>query len=196
LPWRHALRVVAAPHFDLPGCEGYHYRSHVVVRSGSHYRTLADLRGGSCAINSPTSHSGMNALRTAVAPLARDARFFSAVEVSGAHETSVAWVGDGRVDVAAVDCVTYALLGRYRPGSIAELRILYTTPLAPAPPFVTRASASDEMVASLRAALATALPDPALGLVGVEPVEVTNYQPIADLETRARALGYTELPGQ
>jgi ABC-type phosphate/phosphonate transport system substrate-binding protein len=196
LPWRGQLQVIAAPKFDVPGCEGHHYRSLVVVRRDAPYQELHDLAGARCVINSRTSHSGMNCLRSLVAPLARDGRFFSSVAVSGAHEISVEMVSDGRADVAAIDCVTFALLQRHRPGALSDLRILYRTPLAPAPPFVTRASASAELVAELCSALAQALPEPALGLTGIENVAVCDYQPIADLERRATALGYAELPGE
>ena len=42
-------------------------------------------------------------------------RFFSRVVTSGSHPASVAAVARGEADVAAIDCVTYALLDRYLP---------------------------------------------------------------------------------
>src|SRR5437879_1511586 len=80
------LQVVATPQYSAPGCRGSSYCSFVPVRDKSPLSTLAELRGAHCVINTPTSHSGMNILRSMVAPLHEDGRFFSSVKVSGAHE--------------------------------------------------------------------------------------------------------------
>ena len=47
---------------------------------------------------------------------------------------------EGRADVCAVDCVSYALLGDRAPGELAGTRVLGRSPLAPALPFITGAS--------------------------------------------------------
>ena len=60
------LRVVAAPCYDVSGCEGSSYSSFVVVREGAAIGSLEDLRAARCVINTPTSHSGMNVLRALV----------------------------------------------------------------------------------------------------------------------------------
>ncbi len=157
-----ALRVVATPRYRAPGCAGGDYASLVVVAEGSDIRGLEDLRGRIAAINDPESHSGMNALRALIAPLSRGGRFFAAVKVSGAHAASLALVASGAADVAAIDCVTHALLARHRPAALAGTRVLCRTAAAPAPPYVTRADAGDDLVAGLRAALRAALADPRL----------------------------------
>src|SRR5690349_5825637 len=97
---------------DLPGagCAKDMYRSFVVVHADSSARELVDLRGARCVINTPSSHSGMNILQSMIAPLHENGRFFSSVIVSGAHETSLSLILNQAADVAAVDCVTYALL--------------------------------------------------------------------------------------
>lgn len=159
-----ALRVVATPRFDVEGCVGARYRSFVVVRRRSAIHGVADLRGGRCVINTETSHSGMNALRRLVAPLRRGGPFFGEVLVSGAHERSVEVVASGAADVAAIDCISYALLARHRPAALADLRILCRTELAPAPPFVTSAATPAWQVEAIRVALDEVLthaPDPA-----------------------------------
>jgi len=89
-------------------------------------------------------------------------RFFSAVEVSGAHSASLAMVASGAADVAAIDGVTHALLARHRPAALGGTRVLCRTARAPAPPFVTRAAAGVDLVLRLRAALRAALADPEL----------------------------------
>ena len=46
--------------------------------------------------------------------------------------------GDGRADVCAVDCVTWALLARHRPSALHGLRVIALTEPMPGLPLVTR----------------------------------------------------------
>ena len=119
---------------------------------------LADLRGKVAAINQPDSHSGSNALRALIAPLGRDGRFFGRVEVGGSHAASLAMVAAGAADVAAIDCVSHALLARHRPAALAGTGVLCRTAAAPALPFVTRADAGADLIERLRAALPAPAP--------------------------------------
>ncbi len=174
------LRVLGTPHFGFEGCDGPQYRSFVVVREESAARSLLDLRGARCVINTETSHSGMNTLRTLVEPLRSSGPFFDRVRVSGAHEHSVAMVAAGEADVAAIDCITYGLLQRHRPAALDSLRVIAESDLAPAPPFVTSASTSLEEVEVLRAALVEVIAEAApswsaLRLTGLSPLPVAAY---------------------
>jgi ABC-type phosphate/phosphonate transport system substrate-binding protein len=192
-----ALRLVATPRYRAPGCTGANYASLVVVREGSSIREIEDLRGRVAAVNRPQSHSGMSALRALIAPLSREGRFFAAVKVSGAHAASLALVATGAADVAAIDCVTHALLERHRPAALAGTRVLCRTASAPAPPYVTRARAGDDLVPHLRAALRAALADPALFaardellLAGVEVLAPSAYLRIPAFARLAARHGY------
>jgi ABC-type phosphate/phosphonate transport system substrate-binding protein len=194
------LRVVATPRYRAPGCAGGNYASLVVVAEGSNIRTLEDLRGWVAVINHPESHSGMNALRALIAPLSRDGRFFSAAKVSGAHAASLARVASGAADIAAIDAVTHALLARHRPAALAGTRVLARTAPAPAPPYVTRASASDELIGRLQAALHAACDDPQLAAVraellldGFELLAPRAYLRITAFARLARRCGYPTL---
>lgn len=194
------LQIVATPRFDIRGCSGPLYRSFVVVRRNDPARTLADLRGRGCVINTETSHSGMNALRQLVAPLQQDGRFFGSVFVSGAHERSVVAVVTGEADVAAIDCISYGLFARYRPEALGELRILCETELAPAPPFVTSASTPQWQVEVIRAVLDEVLDDAeqsspwsALRLRGVTVLAPDAYEPIVTAARAAIDTDYHEL---
>jgi ABC-type phosphate/phosphonate transport system substrate-binding protein len=194
------LQLVATPRYRAPGCEGPLSSSFVVVREDAPYGSLVELRGCRCAINTPTSHSGMNILRSLVAPLHENGRFFASVRVSGAHTASLRRIVAGDADVAAIDCVTYELLRRHRPGALAGTRILASTEAVAAPPFVARAELGPDGVGRLRAALADALEDPLAGeareamlLDGAEPLGLEAYQRIADLDALARELAYSDL---
>ena len=195
-----ALQPLATPCYSAPGCVGPAYASVVVVAENSPARRLEDLRGGVCAINAWSSHSGMSALRALVAPLSRDGRFFARIEVSGSHRASLAMVARGGAEVAAIDCVVHALLVRHRPAAVAGTRPLGRTPQAPAPPFVTGAIAGDATVARLRTALCRAFDDPSLEaartdllLAGLEVLPLAAYGRIKGFERFAARRGYPVL---
>jgi ABC-type phosphate/phosphonate transport system substrate-binding protein len=195
-----ALRVVATPCYRAPGCAGPAYASLVVVAEDSDILGLEDLRGRVASINHPGSHSGMNALRALIAPLSHEGRFFSAVKVSGAHDKSLAMVARGEAEVAAIDCVTHALLARHRPAALAGTRVLCHTASAPAPPYVTRADADDDLMLRLRAALGAALVDPTLRaareellLDDVETLRPSAYRRIPAFARLAAGHGYATL---
>ena len=130
------LALVATPLYRAPGCDGCWYSSVVLVAEDSPATELSDLRDAVCVVNSHESHSGANALRALVAPLSRRGRFFSRIVTSGSHPASVATVVRGEADVAAIDCVTYACLDRYRPSRLEGTRRLCYTARAPGIPFV------------------------------------------------------------
>lgn len=195
-----SLRVLGVPVYDVPGCSPGEHLSHVVVRHDDLGRTLSDHRGGSAAINAVNSNTGANLLRAAVAPFAREGRFFGDVIVTGSHRGSVAAVVRGDADIAAVDAVTLAALARHEPGLVAGLRVVADTAASPAPPFVTASSTPLEAVAALRAALAAAMADPALAaarealfLQDVLPAGVDRFAPLLDLRRGAVDAGYPEL---
>ncbi|HTJ90442.1 MAG TPA: PhnD/SsuA/transferrin family substrate-binding protein [Acidocella sp.] len=85
-------------------------------------RNLTELRGGICAINAIDSHSGMNVLRAELASCSPPTPFFAEVRVTGGHAASLAAIQKGEADVAAIDCVTFALLARWRPDAVSGLR--------------------------------------------------------------------------
>jgi ABC-type phosphate/phosphonate transport system substrate-binding protein len=194
------VRPLATPCYAAPACARARYRSIVVVAADAPARGLEDLRGGVCAINGRSSHSGMSALRALIAPRARQGRFFRAVRVSGAHVRSLAMVARGEADVAAIDGVVHALLARHRPAALSGTRRLAETAAAPAPPLVTRAVAGAELVARLRAALRSTFDDPTLAaargdllLAGIEILPPAAYLRIRAFERYAARLGYPVL---
>lgn len=160
--YRDVLSVLVIPVYAVAGCEGGHYVSRVVVHEDSDLRELADLRGTVAAINGLESHSGMNSFMSLVQPLSEDGQFFSQIKISGAHADSISMIQRGEVDVAAIDCVTYALLERYRPEAVADLVTIALTDRAPALPYVTRKTVQSEQQQQMRTALLAAFSDPAL----------------------------------
>jgi ABC-type phosphate/phosphonate transport system substrate-binding protein len=197
---RNHFTVLGAPCYTAPGCEGPMHRSYIVVRDDAPYRALADLRGTRFAINEPDSNSGMNLPRRLVAPLARDGRFFSDTVVSGGHVRSAELVAAGDAHAAAIDCVTYALLRRYRPNAIAALRVIGETAATPTPPLVTSVTTPEALVAAMRAALADVMHAPehaalrdALLLADIAACDERAYAIVMTYEREAAALGYRDL---
>lgn len=194
------LQLVATPCYDAPGCGGPSYRSLVVVREDAEARDLADLRGTVAVVNSEDSQSGYSALRALVAPLSRRGRFFGNVRISGSHAASLDMVASGDADVAAIDCVTHALLERYRADALSGTRVLTRTATAPGLPYVTAAGTAPDVLRRLQAGLFNALAAPdlasareALLLVDAEVLPLSAYGRIEAMEESARAAGYPRL---
>jgi ABC-type phosphate/phosphonate transport system substrate-binding protein len=203
-PLTHALagvvELVATPAYSAECCSGADYRSLVVVSEDNPAVGLDDLRGGVCAYNARHSQSGYNVLRAAIAPLADGAGFFSNVIESGDHGNSIALVATGRADVCATDCVTHAMIARYRPDALDGTRVLCATECAPGLPYVTRAGIDRSDVERLRDGLRTAFAEPdlavardALFLSGIEILSLDAYRRIDDMENSARDSGYAEI---
>lgn len=193
---RGAVRLVVTPVYAAEGCAGPCYRSAIVVRAGDAARDLAACRGKRVAINAVDSQSGCHALRAAVAPLAAGGAFFAGVALTGGHAASAQAVAEGRADVAALDCVSWALMRRVEPGLAARLRVIGWTPAAPGLPLITAASTDDATVAALRAAVletlaapATAEPRSALLIEGAAALDDAAYDRILAMAAAADALG-------
>ncbi len=192
------LVPIATPRYGAPECEGCDYASVIVVDEDNKADDVLEMRGAVCVINGPDSHSGMNALRALVAPVSERGRFFSHVKVSGTHADSLEMIKRGQAEVAAIDCVTYALLGRYRPDALAGIRKLGRTHLAPGIPYVTRATLPEDTIARMRAALFRTFADPelatarqALLLEGLREIGLLEYKRILEFQELAAQHQFT-----
>ncbi len=203
-PLTHALKgrvqLVATPCYEADGCEGASYCSFVIVPASSGATSPADLRGKRVAFNTPDSQSGMNALRALIAPLAGGKRFFGEAIESGSHAASLAAVAAGKADVAAVDCVSFALFYRHGRADAKAVRVLCRTDSAPNLPFITAGEAPPDTVMRLRDGLRSAMADPllsdarqALLLKDIMLLPESAYQPILDMEQAAERQGYPRL---
>jgi ABC-type phosphate/phosphonate transport system substrate-binding protein len=203
-PLTHALsgrvQLVATPRYDAPGCAGATYTSWVLVRRNDPIEALEDLRGKCVAFNGTDSQSGYNALRALLAPLAEEGRFFAAALESGAHRRSMAMVRAGEADVAAIDCVTFALIAQVAPDETRDLKVLCATAAAPNLPYVTSLETPPRDIELLRRGLSLACVDPALArcrkalLLGeFEFLPLAAYAGISAMEQAAIAAGYPEL---
>jgi ABC-type phosphate/phosphonate transport system substrate-binding protein len=194
---RGRVQLVATPVYDLPGCDGPHKCSFIIVNARSSASSLGDLRGMRAAINEPGSNSGYNLFRAAVAPHAVDGRFFSSVIETGGHRASIDAVASGAADVAAIDCVTFGNTLRFDPDRVAAVRVLAETTKGPGLPFITSALTSAKDLMILRRTLAETIGDPELGgvcdtlsLKGISLLGDPDYEALAELDRDAARHGY------
>lgn len=203
-PLTHALagavQLIGLFTYAVPGSEGIFCRSQLVARQEHVGRALADFRGLRAAFNSEDSQSGYNALRAAVAPLAVEGRFFAEVVQTGSHAASLAAVQQGRADLAAVDCVTYARLGRDMPQTVEGVCVVGQTQPYPGLPLVTGRDTSASERLAVQSALAALVRDPAaapaldaLGINGFQTPPHASYQVCVDMRLHAAAVGYPDL---
>ena len=103
----------------------------------------------------------------------------------------------GEAQVCAVDCVSHALMARYRPQALCDTRILAETPRAPGLPYVTQADVDPEEFDKLRNGLLAAFERAdlaaareALLLKSVAFLDMRDYELILDMEREAEVKGY------
>ena len=197
---KDAVALVAAPIYAFPGCEDSSHRSFLIRRAGDSRRALAEFRGATAGLNAHDSNTGMNLFRATLAPIAGRAPFFRAIVVTGSHEASVTAVAHGRADLAAIDCVSFALLKRGRPELIERVAVVAESPLSPGLPFIASARLGPAAIAVVRQALLAALADPnlagareALGLKGAREATAADYDRVVEIERGAAAAGYARL---
>src|SRR5262245_28049194 len=133
-PLTHELKdrvtLVATPCYEVDGCTGPSYCSMIVARRESEVRSLDDIAGTVAAINGYDSQSGWNALRHSLIGRGAPARIVE----TGGHRKSMAAVREGRADVAAIDCVTYATIQAVAPQETKSLRVIARSASAPGLP--------------------------------------------------------------
>jgi ABC-type phosphate/phosphonate transport system substrate-binding protein len=198
--FENTLTPLAVPHFDVAECSDGEYSSLIVVGENCLYDDVLEMHGTVAAINGSESHSGMSALRQLVASRHINGRFFNKVVISGAHVNSLEMLRYGEADVAAIDCVTHALLSAYQPEALAGTRVLGRTYHSPAPPYVTRTEYGEQFFERIRTALMHAFEDPtltsarqALFIKKIKWTDISCYQKISEIESYAANLGYPVL---
>jgi len=120
--------------------------------------------------------------------------------VTGSHEASLDAVAQGRADIAAIDCVSFALIGRAKPKLAARVAVVCETAASPCLPFIASALLPAATIAATREALMSALGDPTLrqaretlGLIGASATAPADYERIVEIERAAERAGYPRL---
>jgi len=176
------------------------YRTDLIVRADSPFRTLADTFGHRLGWTVAHSHSGFNALRHHLLAhfTARGAPLYASVAANLVTARKVLdSVLDGSIDIGPLDAYWHALIAMYRPELASCIRVVDSTALAPAPAFVAAPSLPEASVAALKAACARAHRQPwfrplgeALLLERLLPVTHAGYAPTRAWEQEAIAAFY------
>ena len=114
---------------------------------------LDRLRGKRFAYNSPDSMSGLLAPSRDLEAMGESLDIFSARVESGGHRRSVIAVAEGRADVAAIDCRSWAMAQRFEPKA-KEVEVVGWTARRKGLPYIAARSVSGEMLRTIRETVA------------------------------------------
>ncbi|TPL87740.1 phosphate ABC transporter substrate-binding protein [Mesorhizobium sp. B2-3-14] len=173
---RH-VQVVGQPSYDAyEGGQGELYSSALVMRSGEgpEVRSPADgkallpldlIRGRRFTFNSLDSMSGIIALTRDLKAAGENLDIFSSHSESGGHRDSIVAVAEGKADVAAIDCESWALARRFEPAA-RKVVIVGWTARRRGLPFITARTTPEKTVRAMREALAGLAEQPRVQRVG------------------------------
>ena len=156
------LTVLMLTDWEAAGCETGKYASYLVTHEDNSHENISQFNDSVAVINGPESHSGMTTLLDEAQPHSVDGHFFKAILISGAHVESLAFIRSKQADIAAIDCVTFALMKRYRPKALEGIKVIGQSKPAPSLPYVTSTHTSLATQQRMQAALAQAFADPEL----------------------------------
>jgi ABC-type phosphate/phosphonate transport system substrate-binding protein len=176
------------------------YRTDLIVREDSPYRSLEDTFGGRAGWTVEHSHSGFNAFRHHLLAYRTPQRPRLYAQMTGNLVTArnvLDSVREGRIDVGPLDAYWHLLIARHAPQLTAGIRVLASTALAPMPALIASAGTPPQIVARLRAALIAApsrewfapLREQLL-LDGFAEVQVDTFAPLLEWDRAARAAGF------
>jgi ABC-type phosphate/phosphonate transport system substrate-binding protein len=198
--YREQYRLLATPHYAMPGCVGSSHRAFFMVRADDPAERLESLRGRIFGCNSLLSNSGMNLPRLSLARIAGGVPFFSSVVMTGAHVKSLECLDQGSIDICSIDNVTWGFFKKFRPSAAERYRILDETVSSPSLPFVTSMNTTDSDAFALAETLFEIVNDPhsahvceALELAGLSVPNIAAYERLADYERKAAELGFPEI---
>jgi phosphonate transport system substrate-binding protein len=191
-----AVRLLAAPVMQGERYGGRPiYYSDVVVRRRSPYRSFEDLRGARFAYNEPRSHSGYNVVRHHLAALGARGGYFATAAESGAHQVSLRWIVEDRVDASVIDSTVLELELQRDPTLAEHVTVIGTLGPSPMPPWLVRADLPHARYARLQTALLelheSAAGRSILAGCGIErfaPVADEDYDPIREMSAQARGV--------
>jgi ABC-type phosphate/phosphonate transport system substrate-binding protein len=163
------VQVVGQPRYDgIEGGQGELYSSAIVMRradvdgaesvaaplDGRSILPLVLMYGARLAYNVPDSMSGIIGLTRDLESLGAGLDLFSELVETGGHRKSIRFVAEGKADIAAIDCKSWALAMLYEPDAVAKLQVVGWTAQRTGLPYITANSTPPDVVEKLKAALA------------------------------------------
>jgi ABC-type phosphate/phosphonate transport system substrate-binding protein len=178
---RRSVDVVGAFALALPEADGHRYRSVIVAARPDTLESFV-TPATTLAANSDDSLSGWMSLRAAVVA---EGSWPGRVRWTGSHLASVQALHVGAADLASIDELTWAYIGRIHPSLANGLHVVGRGPWVPGPAVVT----SSGQVEELRQAFTNAMSDPAtrraraeLLLAGFVALDHSDYAGVLRLD--------------
>ncbi|MFC3323825.1 phosphate/phosphite/phosphonate ABC transporter substrate-binding protein [Mesorhizobium cantuariense] len=171
------VQVIGQPSYDAyEGGQGELYSSAIVMladgtpsvaspNDGSPLIPLDRIRGKRFTFNNLDSMSGLIGLTRDLQAMGESLDLFSSRSESGGHRASIVAIAEGRADVAAIDCESWALAQRFEPAA-KEVAVVGWTGRRKGLPFITAATTPEKTVAALREAIAGLAEQPLIQRVG------------------------------
>ena len=171
------VQVIGQPSYDAyEGGRGELYSSALVMRAGQgpEVRSPADgkavlpldlMRGKRFTFNSLDSMSGIIALTRDLQAAGESLDIFSSRSESGGHRGSIVAVAEGKADIAAIDCESWALAQRFEPAA-QKVAIVGWTARRKGLPYITARTTPEKTVRAMREALAGLAEQPRIQRVG------------------------------
>lgn len=155
------VRVIGQPDYSAhEGGEGELYSSAIVMRGDGHESAPADgravlplslLRGARFAFNSHDSMSGLLGVSRDLEAQGESLDIFARRAETGSHRASALAVAEGRADVAAIDCRTWALFRRFEPEAAGKLQVVGWTARRKGLPYIAGPGAPHDLLATILA---------------------------------------------
>ena len=171
------VQVVGQPSYDAyEGGQGELYSSALVMRTGEgpQVRSPADgkallpldlMRGKRFTFNSLDSMSGVIGLTRDLQAAGESLDMFSSRSESGGHRGSIVAVAEGKADIAAIDCESWALAQRFE-SAVQKVAVVGWTARRKGLPYITARMTPEKTVRALREALAGLAEQPRIQRIG------------------------------
>lgn len=189
------VQLIAKPDYAVVGCENGYYRSVLITHRDNIFDSLNSFIDQRIVINQIDSNSGMNVLRAEIAALVDDKPYFQTVKISGSHLNSIQAITEHRADLAAIDCVSFAYIEKFRPELLKDIRILSYSVQSPALPIIASKKLKDQYKNLVFHVLKNMLklhPQlcQALLIKDFLTTDLKEYQKILDLEKQAQLIQF------
>lgn len=139
------VRVIGQPDYsDVEGGKGPLYSSVILCRRSDLPRSadcrppVLALKGARLAFNATDSMSGFIALERDLHKAGASLDILAGRIETGSHRESARAVAQGRADICALDCRSWAMLQQYEPAAASRLGAAGWTSLRAGLPYVTR----------------------------------------------------------
>jgi ABC-type phosphate/phosphonate transport system substrate-binding protein len=158
------VQVIAQPSYDaFEGGQGELYSSALVMAAdgGPSLASPADgkavipldlIRGKRFTFNNPDSMSGLIGLTRDLEAMGASLDIFASRSESGGHRSSIVAIAEGRADIAAIDCESWALAQRFEPAA-KGVKVVGWTARRKGLPYITARTTPEKIIAAMREAV-------------------------------------------